>query len=167
MALCVNLPALWFLHRSTSLSLLWNWGGWHLSQHSGTARQGRGQLGPRTPAPLPTPLPDEFQRGGGGPRRRPWATPLSPTTLWALAGINEAASRAVSCHEVPLSPSARRRRLYLSLDIEQLLAHEGVDSNMLMPRHPDPHNPQTIEQGHDPLFPVYLPLKVSIVSIEG
>uniref|UniRef100_A0A452QQ45 Dynein axonemal heavy chain 1 n=1 Tax=Ursus americanus TaxID=9643 RepID=A0A452QQ45_URSAM len=29
-----------------------------------------------------------------------------------------------------------------------------------MPRHPDPHNPQTIEQGHDPLFPVYLPLKV-------
>uniref|UniRef100_A0A4W2GNB5 Dynein heavy chain 1, axonemal-like n=1 Tax=Bos indicus x Bos taurus TaxID=30522 RepID=A0A4W2GNB5_BOBOX len=29
-----------------------------------------------------------------------------------------------------------------------------------MPRHPDPHNPQTIEQGHDPLFPIYLPLKV-------
>ncbi|XP_006744052.2 dynein heavy chain 1, axonemal-like [Leptonychotes weddellii] len=54
----------------------------------------------------------------------------------------------------------RRKRLYLSLDIEQLLAHEGIDSNALMPRHPDPHNPQTIEQGHDPLFPVYLPLKV-------
>lgn len=66
-----------------------------------------------------------------------------------------------------MSPSARRKRLYLSLDIERLLAHEGIDSNMLMPRHPDPHNPQTIEQGHDPLFPIYLPLKVSIVSVEG
>ncbi|KAM7063036.1 dynein axonemal heavy chain 1 [Molossus nigricans] len=54
----------------------------------------------------------------------------------------------------------RRKRLYLSLDIEQLLAREGIDSNKLMPRHPDPHNPQTIEQGNDPLFPVYLPLKV-------
>ncbi|XP_074200861.1 dynein axonemal heavy chain 1 isoform X9 [Camelus bactrianus] len=54
----------------------------------------------------------------------------------------------------------RRKRLYLSLDIEQLLASEGIDSDKLMPRHPDPHNPQTIEQGHDPLFPVYLPLKV-------
>ncbi|XP_032177365.1 dynein heavy chain 1, axonemal isoform X1 [Mustela erminea] len=54
----------------------------------------------------------------------------------------------------------RRKRLYLSLDINQLLANEGIDSNMLMPRHPDPQNPQTIEQGHDPLFPVYLPLKV-------
>nr|XP_001915928.3 dynein heavy chain 1, axonemal isoform X2 [Equus caballus] len=54
----------------------------------------------------------------------------------------------------------RRKRLYLSLDIEQLLANEGIDSNKLMPRHPDPHHPQTIEQGHDPLFPVYLPLKV-------
>ncbi|XP_032448113.1 dynein heavy chain 1, axonemal [Lynx canadensis] len=54
----------------------------------------------------------------------------------------------------------RRKRLYLSLDIEQLLAHEGIDSDKLMPRHPDPHHPQTIEQGHDPLFPIYLPLKV-------
>ncbi|XP_022353638.1 dynein heavy chain 1, axonemal [Enhydra lutris kenyoni] len=54
----------------------------------------------------------------------------------------------------------RRKRLYLSLDINQLLADEGIDSNMLMPRHPDPQNTQTIEQGHDPLFPVYLPLKV-------
>uniref|UniRef100_A0A8D1UYI8 Dynein axonemal heavy chain 1 n=1 Tax=Sus scrofa TaxID=9823 RepID=A0A8D1UYI8_PIG len=54
----------------------------------------------------------------------------------------------------------RRKRLYLSLDIEQLLASEGINSNKLMPRHPDPHHPQTIEQGHDPLFPIYLPLKV-------
>ncbi|XP_072576883.1 dynein axonemal heavy chain 1 isoform X1 [Vulpes vulpes] len=54
----------------------------------------------------------------------------------------------------------RRKRLYLSLDIEQLLAQEGIDSNKLMPRHPDPHNPQTIEQGNDPIFPTYLPLKV-------
>ncbi|XP_073667291.1 dynein axonemal heavy chain 1 [Tursiops truncatus] len=54
----------------------------------------------------------------------------------------------------------RRKRLYLSLDIEQLLASEGIDSDKLMPRHPDPHHPQTIEQGHDPLFPIYLPLKV-------
>uniref|UniRef100_A0A8C5ZKT2 Dynein axonemal heavy chain 1 n=1 Tax=Marmota marmota marmota TaxID=9994 RepID=A0A8C5ZKT2_MARMA len=54
----------------------------------------------------------------------------------------------------------RRKRQYLSLDIEQLLANEGIDSNELMPRHPDPQNPQTIEQGHDPLFPIYLPLKV-------
>lgn len=61
----------------------------------------------------------------------------------------------------PSSSSARRKRLYLSLDIEQLLANEGIDSNKLMPRHPDPYHPQTIEQGHDPLFPIYLPLKVS------
>ena len=62
---------------------------------------------------------------------------------------------------------ARRKRLYLSLDIEQLLAQEGIDSNKLMPRHPDPQNPQTIEQGNDPIVPTYLPLKVSLVSIEG
>ncbi|MBZ3886078.1 Dynein heavy chain 1, axonemal [Sciurus carolinensis] len=54
----------------------------------------------------------------------------------------------------------RRKREYLSLDIEQLLVNEGIDSNELMPRHPDPLHPQTIEQGHDPLFPIYLPLKV-------
>ncbi|XP_054451580.1 dynein axonemal heavy chain 1 [Pteronotus mesoamericanus] len=54
----------------------------------------------------------------------------------------------------------RRKQLYLSLDIEQLLANEGIDSNKLMPRHPDPYHPQTIEQGNDPLFPIYLPLKV-------
>ncbi|XP_037386166.1 dynein axonemal heavy chain 1 isoform X5 [Talpa occidentalis] len=54
----------------------------------------------------------------------------------------------------------RRKRLYLSLDIEQLLAREGIDSNKLMPRHPDLQHPQTIEQGLDPLFPIYLPLKV-------
>ncbi|ERE91881.1 dynein heavy chain 1, axonemal-like protein [Cricetulus griseus] len=54
----------------------------------------------------------------------------------------------------------RRKRQYLSLDIEQLLANEGIEANNLMPRHPDLQHPQTIEQGHDPLFPIYLPLKV-------
>ncbi|XP_023368810.1 dynein heavy chain 1, axonemal [Otolemur garnettii] len=54
----------------------------------------------------------------------------------------------------------RRKRQYLSLDIEQLLSDEGIDSNKLMPRHPDLKHPHTIEQGHDPLFPIYLPLKV-------
>ena len=48
-----------------------------------------------------------------------------------------------------------------------MLASEGIDSNKLMPRHPDPYHPQTIEQGNDPLFPIYLPLKVSIASPEG
>ncbi|XP_070947930.1 dynein axonemal heavy chain 1 isoform X2 [Macaca nemestrina] len=54
----------------------------------------------------------------------------------------------------------RRKQQYLSLDIEQLLFSQGIDSNKLMPRHLDPQHPQTIEQGHDPLFPIYLPLKV-------
>ncbi|XP_072845880.2 dynein axonemal heavy chain 1 isoform X2 [Pogona vitticeps] len=54
----------------------------------------------------------------------------------------------------------RRRRLYLSLDISQLLKNEGVDSNDLMPRHQDPANMPTIEQNNDPLFPVYLPLEI-------
>uniref|UniRef100_A0A8C9M054 Dynein axonemal heavy chain 1 n=1 Tax=Piliocolobus tephrosceles TaxID=591936 RepID=A0A8C9M054_9PRIM len=54
----------------------------------------------------------------------------------------------------------RRKQQYLSLDIEQLLFSQGIDSNKLMPRHLDPQRPQTIEQGHDPLFPIYLPLKV-------
>nr|XP_024648317.1 dynein heavy chain 1, axonemal isoform X2 [Macaca nemestrina] len=54
----------------------------------------------------------------------------------------------------------RRKQQYLSLDIEQLLFSQGIDSNKLMPRHLDPQHPQTIEQGRDPLFPIYLPLKV-------
>uniref|UniRef100_G1R661 Dynein axonemal heavy chain 1 n=1 Tax=Nomascus leucogenys TaxID=61853 RepID=G1R661_NOMLE len=54
----------------------------------------------------------------------------------------------------------RRKQQYLSLDIEQLLFSQGIDSSKLMPRHLDPQHPQTIEQGHDPLFPIYLPLKV-------
>lgn len=69
--------------------------------------------------------------------------------------------------QVPSSSFARRKRLYLSLDIKQLLASKGIDSNSLMPRHPDPYHPQTIEQGHDPLFPIYLPLKVSPASTGG
>ncbi|KAH1168316.1 dynein axonemal heavy chain 1 [Mauremys mutica] len=54
----------------------------------------------------------------------------------------------------------RRRRLYLKLDIAQLLAKEGIDSNHLMPRHQDPDNMPTIEQKRDPLFPIYLPLQI-------
>ncbi|XP_042305771.1 dynein axonemal heavy chain 1 isoform X2 [Sceloporus undulatus] len=53
----------------------------------------------------------------------------------------------------------RRRRLYLSLDITELLKNEGIDSNELMPRHQDPANMPTIEDNKDPLFPLYLPLK--------
>lgn len=69
--------------------------------------------------------------------------------------------------QIPSSSFTRRKRLYLSLDIKQLLANEGIDSNNLMPRHPDPYHPHTIEQGHDPLFPIYLPLKVSPASTGG
>ncbi|XP_075795609.1 dynein axonemal heavy chain 1 isoform X2 [Pelodiscus sinensis] len=54
----------------------------------------------------------------------------------------------------------RQRRLYLKLDIAQLLANEGIDSNQLMPRHQDPDNMPTIEQKRDPLFPIYLPLQI-------
>ncbi|NXT79882.1 DYH1 protein, partial [Zapornia atra] len=54
----------------------------------------------------------------------------------------------------------RRRQLYLSFDIEQLLASEGIDSNQLMPRHHDPDSMPTIEEKKDPIFPLYLPLKV-------
>ncbi|XP_019331155.1 dynein axonemal heavy chain 1 [Alligator mississippiensis] len=54
----------------------------------------------------------------------------------------------------------RRRRLYLKLDIAQLLANEGIDSNQLMPRHQDPDSLPTIEQKQDPVFPIYLPLKI-------
>ncbi|XP_025927284.1 dynein heavy chain 1, axonemal [Apteryx rowi] len=54
----------------------------------------------------------------------------------------------------------RRRRLYLSLDIAQLLANEGIDSNQLMPRHHEPDNMPTIEDKRDPIFPIYLPLKI-------
>ncbi|XP_069062696.1 dynein axonemal heavy chain 1 [Pleurodeles waltl] len=54
----------------------------------------------------------------------------------------------------------RRRRLYLSMDIAQLLAQEGIDSNQLMPRHPDPANPPTIENKAGPPLITYLPLEV-------
>nr|XP_034961987.1 dynein heavy chain 1, axonemal isoform X3 [Zootoca vivipara] len=54
----------------------------------------------------------------------------------------------------------RLRRLYLSLDITQLLEMAGIDSNELMPRHQDPDNMPTIEQRKDPLFPIYLPLQI-------
>ncbi|NXF68491.1 DYH1 protein, partial [Ciccaba nigrolineata] len=54
----------------------------------------------------------------------------------------------------------RRRRLYLTTDIAQLLASKGIDSNQLMPRHQDLDNMPTIEEKKDPVFPIYLPLKI-------
>ncbi|NXP72200.1 DYH1 protein, partial [Ramphastos sulfuratus] len=54
----------------------------------------------------------------------------------------------------------RKRRLYLTFDIAQLLASKGIDSNELVPRHHDPGNMPTIRERKDPVFPVYLPLKV-------
>lgn len=54
----------------------------------------------------------------------------------------------------------RRRRLYLTFDIAQLLASKGIDSDQLMPRHHNPDNMPTIEEKKDPVFPIYLPLKV-------
>ncbi|NXV43351.1 DYH1 protein, partial [Uria aalge] len=54
----------------------------------------------------------------------------------------------------------RRRRRYLTFDIAQLLANKGIDSNQLMPRHHDLDNMPTIEEKKDPVFPIYLPLKI-------
>uniref|UniRef100_A0A8C3XBZ8 Dynein axonemal heavy chain 1 n=1 Tax=Cyanoderma ruficeps TaxID=181631 RepID=A0A8C3XBZ8_9PASS len=54
----------------------------------------------------------------------------------------------------------RKRRLYLSFDIAELLASKGIDSNQLMPRHYDPDNIPPIEETKDTVFPIYLPLQV-------
>ncbi|KFV71756.1 Dynein heavy chain 1, axonemal, partial [Dryobates pubescens] len=54
----------------------------------------------------------------------------------------------------------RKRQLYLSFDIAELLASKAIDSNELMPRHHDPDNMPTIGERKDPVFPIYLPLKV-------
>ncbi|KFP87663.1 Dynein heavy chain 1, axonemal, partial [Apaloderma vittatum] len=54
----------------------------------------------------------------------------------------------------------RKRRLYLSFDIAQLLAEKGIDSNQLVPRHHDPDNMPAIAEKKDPVFPIYLPLKM-------
>ncbi|XP_051667332.1 dynein axonemal heavy chain 1 [Manacus candei] len=54
----------------------------------------------------------------------------------------------------------RRRRLYLTFDIAELLSRKGIDSNELMPRHYDPDNIPPIEETKDSVFPIYLPLKV-------
>ncbi|NXU55546.1 DYH1 protein, partial [Turnix velox] len=54
----------------------------------------------------------------------------------------------------------RIRQRYLTFDITQLLADKGIDSNQLMPRHRDPDNMPTIEEKKDPVFPIYLPLKI-------
>ncbi|XP_030045280.1 dynein heavy chain 1, axonemal-like, partial [Microcaecilia unicolor] len=53
-----------------------------------------------------------------------------------------------------------RKRQYLNLDINQLLADEGIDSNQLIPRHPDMENLPTIEKNAGAPLPVYLPLEV-------
>nr|XP_033782541.1 dynein heavy chain 1, axonemal isoform X1 [Geotrypetes seraphini]XP_033782544.1 dynein heavy chain 1, axonemal isoform X1 [Geotrypetes seraphini]XP_033782545.1 dynein heavy chain 1, axonemal isoform X1 [Geotrypetes seraphini]XP_033782546.1 dynein heavy chain 1, axonemal isoform X1 [Geotrypetes seraphini]XP_033782547.1 dynein heavy chain 1, axonemal isoform X1 [Geotrypetes seraphini] len=54
----------------------------------------------------------------------------------------------------------RRKRHYLSQNINQLLADEGIDSNLLIPRHPDMENLPTIEKNKGAPLPVYLPLEV-------
>ncbi|NXI29959.1 DYH1 protein, partial [Sterrhoptilus dennistouni] len=54
----------------------------------------------------------------------------------------------------------RKRRLYLSFDIAELLASKGIDSNQLMPRHYDPDNIPPIEEAKETVFPIYLPLQV-------
>ncbi|NXW71507.1 DYH1 protein, partial [Hirundo rustica] len=54
----------------------------------------------------------------------------------------------------------RRRRLYLSFDIAELLSSKGIDSNQLMPRHYDPDNMPPLEKTKDSVFPIYLPLQV-------
>ncbi|XP_029455356.1 dynein heavy chain 1, axonemal [Rhinatrema bivittatum] len=54
----------------------------------------------------------------------------------------------------------RRKRQYLKLDINQLLIDEGIDSDQLMPRHPDLENVPTIEKNAEAPFPIYLPLEV-------
>uniref|UniRef100_A0A8V1A4F4 Dynein axonemal heavy chain 1 n=1 Tax=Gallus gallus TaxID=9031 RepID=A0A8V1A4F4_CHICK len=51
----------------------------------------------------------------------------------------------------------RRRQLYLSLDITQLLASEGIDSNQLTQRHYDPDSESAIEEKK---YPIHLPLKI-------
>ncbi|NWX18561.1 DYH1 protein, partial [Aegotheles bennettii] len=54
----------------------------------------------------------------------------------------------------------RRRLLYLTFDIAELLASKGIDSDQLMPRHRDPDNMTAIEEKKDPVFPIYLPLEI-------
>ncbi|NXG25680.1 DYH1 protein, partial [Grallaria varia] len=54
----------------------------------------------------------------------------------------------------------RRRWLYLSFDVAELLASKGIDSNQLMPRHYDHEYIPAVEKMKDSVFPIYLPLKV-------
>uniref|UniRef100_A0A8C2YBK7 Dynein axonemal heavy chain 1 n=1 Tax=Coturnix japonica TaxID=93934 RepID=A0A8C2YBK7_COTJA len=51
----------------------------------------------------------------------------------------------------------RKRKLYLSLDINQLLDSEGIDSNQLTPRH---HDPGSVPDVVGKEYPIYLPLKI-------
>ncbi|KAM8930485.1 dynein axonemal heavy chain 1 isoform 1-T1 [Pelodytes ibericus] len=54
----------------------------------------------------------------------------------------------------------RRRRQYQKLNLTQLLTNDGIDSNMLMPRHTDANNLPCIGQNNGELLPTYLPLEV-------
>ncbi|XP_066453022.1 dynein axonemal heavy chain 1 isoform X2 [Eleutherodactylus coqui] len=54
----------------------------------------------------------------------------------------------------------RRRREYLNLNISQLLANEGVDSNLLVPRRADPGDQPCIRNNSGQLLPPYLPLEI-------
>ncbi|NWH61667.1 DYH1 protein, partial [Geococcyx californianus] len=54
----------------------------------------------------------------------------------------------------------RRRRLYLTFDIAELLASKGVDSNELIPRHHSPDDMPATDEKADLVFPIYLPLKI-------
>lgn len=59
--------------------------------------------------------------------------------------------------------SHRRRREYLTLDFEQILAEKGINSNLIMPRH------QSSSDEHvtipDSPMPPYLPLEVSLLLL--
>ncbi|KAL6111885.1 dnah1 [Pungitius sinensis] len=52
----------------------------------------------------------------------------------------------------------RRRREYLKLDIEQLLAEKGIDANVLIPRHPS-NSCEHVTTTDNPVSP-YLPLEI-------
>ncbi|NXG75040.1 DYH1 protein, partial [Baryphthengus martii] len=53
----------------------------------------------------------------------------------------------------------KRRRLYRTFDIAELLASKGIDSDQLMPRHHDPDNMPTIAENKDPVL-IDLPLQI-------
>ncbi|XP_043932324.1 dynein axonemal heavy chain 1 [Protopterus annectens] len=54
----------------------------------------------------------------------------------------------------------RKRRQYMKFDVVKLLANERIDSNELIPRHPDPKNQQYITLKNETPSATYLPLEV-------